>query len=258
MASARYAVRLDDSMADAHAILGTVLGSGEFDWTAAEREFERAMALSVPAGGVPHDYAWCHAMWFLLPLRRVEAALSRMRRAVEADPLDPFYNALVGCLLFMGRQLDAAEEQLRHAIDLDPGFFFPHWLLSSVCAALDRPDDAVAAAERANELSRGQAMTVALVGRFYGTTGRVAEARRLIDELLARRRVSYVPASALAYIYRGLGEFGESAKWLALGIEERDPILVTSLPTTPTLDPLRSRESYDAVLRRMNLDPHSS
>jgi serine/threonine-protein kinase len=113
MASARDAVRLDDSMADAHAILGTVLGSGEFDWTAAEREFERAMALSVPAGGVPHDYAWCHAMWFLLPLRRVEAALSRMRRAVEADPLDPFYNALVGCL--PGRAQHALEAPLAEA-----------------------------------------------------------------------------------------------------------------------------------------------
>ena len=118
-----------------------------------------------------------------------------------------------------------------------------YWLLSGAYAAQGRMDEAVVSAERANELSRGHGMTVALLGRFYGSSGRETEARELLEQLLARRRQSYVPATVLAYIYRGLGELEESARWLDRGIEERDPILVTSLPNLPTLDPLRSGHS---------------
>jgi hypothetical protein len=46
--AALEALRLDDSIADAHSALGTVLGSGEFDWNGAEREFRRWRNSSTP------------------------------------------------------------------------------------------------------------------------------------------------------------------------------------------------------------------
>src|SRR5512139_1421383 len=132
--AALEALRLDGTIADAHSALGTVLGSGEFDWAGAEREFGRAMELRLSAAGVRYDYVWCYAMWFLLPLGRVEQAASEMRRALELDPLDPFYNSLVGYLLHSSGQFEPAVAQLQHAVDLDPTFFFAHWFLSSVYA----------------------------------------------------------------------------------------------------------------------------
>ena len=39
------------------------------------------------------------------------------------------------------------------------------------------------------------------------------------------------------------------------GIEERDPILVTALKIAPTYDPLRSHPAFQALLRKMNLEP---
>ncbi len=128
--AALEALRLDDAIADAHSALGTVLGSGEFDWHGAEREFRRALELNPSSSAVRYDYAWCYAMWFLLPLGRVEQAMTEMRRALELDPLDPFYNSLLGCLLYMARQFAPAVAQIEHAIDLDPTFFFSYWLLS--------------------------------------------------------------------------------------------------------------------------------
>ncbi|MBE3133066.1 MAG: protein kinase, partial [Acidobacteria bacterium] len=94
--AALEALRIDDTIADAHSALGTVLGTGEFDWHGAEREFRRALELNPFSAVVRYDYAWCYAMWFLLPLGRVEQALTEMRRALELDPLDPFYNSLLG------------------------------------------------------------------------------------------------------------------------------------------------------------------
>jgi len=253
--AALAALRLDDTIADAHSVLGTVLGSGEFDWHGAEREFRRALELSPSSAVVRYDYAWCYAMWFLYPLGRLERALTEMRRALELDPLDPFYNTLVGYLLQATRQFEPAVAQLKHAVDLDPTFFFSHWFLAVAYVHNGRFDEAIPAAEKANELSGGNAVTLGALGAYYGRAGRTAEARQLLEELTARRRLTYVPASALAWAHMGVGELDESLEWIARGIEERDPLIVTALKSAPTYDRLRSHPAFPALLRKMNLEP---
>jgi Flp pilus assembly protein TadD len=194
-------------------------------------------------------------MWFLYPLGRVDEALTEMRRELERDPLDPFHNSLVGYLLFAARQFEPALAQLQHTIGLEPTFFFTHWFLSLLYAREGRLDEAIAAAEKANELSMGNAITVGNLGKVYGLAGRTAEARRLLEELRARRRSTYVPASAFVLVHGGLGERDEALEWIARGIEEHDPILMTSLKISPSYDPLRSHPAYQALLRKMNLEP---
>jgi len=253
--AALEALRLDDTIPDAHSALGTVLGSGEFDWNGAEREFRRALELNRSTAPVRYNFAWCYAMWFLLPLGRVEQALTEMRRALELDPLDPFYNSLLGCLLYHARQYDSAITQLRHAVDLDPTFLFSFLFLSVAHRLTGRFGESLAAAERANALSGGNALTLGTLGGAYGQAGRTAEARQILEELTARRRMAYVPASALAVVYSGLGERETTMEWITKGIEERDPILVTPLKVAPNYDPLRSQPAFQALLRKMNLEP---
>jgi serine/threonine-protein kinase len=253
--AALEALRLDDTIADAHSALGTVLGSGEFDWHGAEREFGRALELSPSSAIVRYDYAWCYAMWFLVPLGRVEQATFEMRRALELDPLDPFYNSLLGCLLHFSRQFKPAIVQLQHAIDLDPTFSFSYWFLSITYGQIGQLDEAIAAAEKANQFSGGNALMLGTLGRLYGRAGRIVEARQLLEELTARHRSSYVPACALAWAYMGVGELEKGMEWIGRSIEQRDPVTVTSLKITPTYDLLRSHPLYLALLRKMNLEP---
>jgi hypothetical protein len=82
----------------------------------------------------------------------------------------------------------------------------------------------------------------------------MAEARQLLEELMARRRLGYVPSSALAWAHNGMGELDESLEWIAEGIDECDPLLVTALKIAPTYDRLRSFPAYQALLRKMNLE----
>jgi len=253
--AALEALRLDDTIADAHSALGTVLGSGEFDWPAAEREFRRALESSPSRAVLRYNYAWCYAMYFLLPLGRVEQALTEMRRALELDPLDPFYNSLLGYLLFASRQFEPALAQLQHTVDLEPTSFNPHWFLSILYAREGRLEEAIAAAEKANELSGGNAITVGNLGKVYGLASRTAEARQLLEELTVRRRSTYVPACAFLFVHGGLGERDKALEWMARGIEEHDPVLMTSLKMSPSYDNLRSHPAYPALLRKMNLEP---
>jgi TolB-like protein/Tfp pilus assembly protein PilF len=253
--AALEALSLDATIADAHSALGTVLGSGEFDWRGAESEFGRAMELNPSTAAIRYDYAWCYAMWFLYPLGRVQEALTEMRRALELDPLDPFYNSLLGYLLHSAGQFEPAVEQLRHAIELDPAFFFAYWFLSSVYALNGRLDEAIAAGEKANELSRRHALTLGALGKVYGQAGRTAEARQILKELKARRRSGYVPPAALSWAHAGVGEIGKSLECIERGIEQHDPTVVTALKSAPVFERVRAQPAYAALLRKMNLEP---
>jgi serine/threonine protein kinase/tetratricopeptide (TPR) repeat protein len=249
--AALEALRLDDSIAEAHSVLGAVLGTGGFDWQGAEREFLRGLELN-PSSAIVHFY---YSMWFLRVVGRVEQALTEMRRALELDPLDRYNNALFGYLLHATRQFEPAVAHLQHSIDLDPTSWLPYWVLSIPYALAGRIDEAIAAAEKANKLSGRNALAVGLLGRAYALAGRTAEARQLLEELTARRRVTYVPACALAFIHRGLGELDEALEWIAKGIEERDQNSIVALKAEPGYDDMRSRPRYLALLRKMNLEP---
>jgi tetratricopeptide (TPR) repeat protein len=194
-------------------------------------------------------------MWFLLPLGRVEQALTELRRALELDPLDPFYNSVLGCLLYLTRQFGPSIAQLQHAIQLDPTFFFSYWFLSIACALHGHLDEAIAAAEKANELAGGNAMMLGSLGSVYAKAGRTAEARQLLEELARRRVLTYVPASALAFVHRSLEEIDQSMEWMAKAVEERDPVTVTAFKISPSNDPLRSDPGFQALLRKMKLEP---
>ncbi len=98
-------------------------------------------------------------------------------------------------------------------------------------------------------------MTLGVLGMCYGLAGRTSEARQLLEELIARRGSAYVPATALAFIHDGLGELDKSLEWIAKGIEERDPIMVTAFKSSPAYDRLRSHPAYQALLRKMHLEP---
>jgi tetratricopeptide (TPR) repeat protein len=245
------ALRLDDTITETHSVLGAVLGAGEFDWLRAEHEFRRALELN-PSSAVARYY---YSNWYLLPLGRVEQALTEIRRAFELDPLELFYNALLGYLLHVTRQFEPAVAQLKHAIDLDPTFWFPYWFLSITFALNGRRDEAIAAAEKASELSGRNALAVGVLGRTYGLSGRTAEARKLLEELEGRRRSGYVPPSSIAMIQRGLGDLENALEWWTRGVEEHDLLLAISLKSEPGYDPLRSHPRYQVLLRKMNLEP---
>jgi serine/threonine protein kinase/Tfp pilus assembly protein PilF len=249
--AALAALRLDDTIAEAHGVLGAALGVGEYDWQGAERDFRRALELDPSSGWVRYWYANFH----LCPMGRVEESLTVMRLALELNPLDPVYNTHVGYFLHVARQFEPAIAHLRHAVDLDPTFYYPYWFLSIIDAHVGRHEEAVAAAEKATELSGRTALTVGLLGRCYGLAGRTAEARQLLEELEARRRSSYVPASSIAMIHRGLGNLAKALELWVRGIEEHDILLVTSLKAEPGYDAVRSHPAYQALLRKMNLEP---
>jgi serine/threonine-protein kinase len=249
--AALEALKLDDTLAEAHSSLGTILGMWDFDWMGAEREYQLALKLNGGSPIIRFEYAF----YVLRPTGRMKEAVTEARQALERDPLHPWYNTQLGYLYHASREYDLATAHYLRVIELDPNYYPAHWLLSLTYAQKGQLNQAIVAAEKANELSGRNSVTLGFLGRWYAMAGRTTEAQQLLEELEARRRMTYVPPSSFGTIHRGLGEMDKGLEWMARGIEERDPINVLALKCEPAYDALRSHPAYQALLRKMNLEP---
>jgi len=249
--AAMEALRRDETLAEAHSMLGIVTGIFDFDWAGAEREFRRALELNPASPIVRYSYGF----WLLRPVGRSEEALLQVKQAVELDPLSPNYNAWLGVVYnSMGRH-DPAVAQYRRAIELDPSLWRPHWLLSLALGQMKDFEESIAEAEKACDLSGRNAPTLGVLGMAYGRAGRRAEAEAILEQLTARGRTGYVSSFAMACIYSGLGDFDHVLEYLDKGIDERDVLVVSIMKAEHgLLSPIWDHPRYHALLRKMKLE----
>jgi len=88
----------------------------------------------------------------------------------------------------------------------------------------------------------------------YARLGRLADARRILDQLLAKARTYYFPGDSIAAVYVGLGDKDEAFRWLERAFEEHSYPLYTFL-FDPEFRPLRSDPRFADLLRRIGVDP---
>ena len=87
-AAARKALELDSLLAEPHTSLASINFMFNWDWSSAEREFRRAIALNP---NYPVAHAWYGG--YLAAMGRHDEAISEGRRAQELDPLSLITNA---------------------------------------------------------------------------------------------------------------------------------------------------------------------
>jgi serine/threonine-protein kinase len=247
--AAMEALSRDETLAEAHSALGAVMGSGEFDWLGAEREFRRALELN-PASSLVQAH---FAVFFLRPTGRLEEAVWQAQQAVELDPLSASLNGELAYLYYLTGQHDLAIEQIRRTIEMDPSYFPPHLVLAITYGCIGRWDPAIAAAQKACELSGRSPIALGVLAREYGRAGRRGEAQTLLEELMARRRTAYALPVALVAAHLSLGDVQQAIEWAETGVEERDVLVVCGLKSDPGYADLRRHPHYQALLRKINL-----
>jgi hypothetical protein len=113
--------------------------------------------------------------------------------------------------------------------------------------------DAISSLERSYELSGGIPFTLGFLAYVYGRAGRSDDAKRLLDRAGELAAAGYVPPSAFAMGYVGLGDWDAAFHWLDRAVDGRDPIIMP-MKTFPFLDPMRGDERYLALLSKMCLE----
>jgi len=246
-AAAERALEMDESLAEAHATMGQIATSYDWDWAAAEREYERALALSPNYATAHHWYA-VH----LLNMGRHHEALREVTTAQELDPLSIVISNVVGATHYFAEDLEQAETWLRKTLELDANFAMAHMFLARTLFLHGRLAEAIMEAREAARLSKNDYRSVATLGFVCAKAGQPEEARRILEEFAAQSKGAYVAPTHFAYVLAGLDESDRMFGWLEKACLERDVLLLATL-TDPLLAPMRSDPRFADLLRRVGL-----
>jgi TolB-like protein/DNA-binding winged helix-turn-helix (wHTH) protein/Tfp pilus assembly protein PilF len=242
-AAAIKALELDSELGEAHTSLAVCLDGFDWDFDAAEKEFQRAIELSPGYATAHHWYAW-----HLSHIGRNEEAIAEMRKAENLDPLSLIINADLAELLLLARSYDESIQQSRKTIEMDPNFALAHNQLGQAYFQKQMYEPAIAELEKSVQLSEGSPTCIANLARAYAASGRRSEAEKLLSDLKKRSSPSASLASQIAIVYAALGDKDQAMNWLEKGYEER---FNPGVLLRPGFDPLRSDSRFQNLVHRM-------
>jgi TolB-like protein/Flp pilus assembly protein TadD len=241
------ALEIDESLAEAHASLAFTIASFDWDWTAAEKETQRALDLN-PNSAIAH-FACAHV---LSDLARHNEAASEATQAIALEPMVPLFRALGAMFLHHAGHNDKAYSTLQKALEIEPNFWITHLTLGKVLIQQQKYAEAVAEFEKAKELSHGNSEAIASIGYAAALAGYPLRARAVLDELKSLANQRYVPPFNLALAYHALGSQNQAVSALDRACEERD-VRLRLLKVDPRWDSLRSNPRFAAILNRIGL-----
>ena len=246
-AASTRALEIDDRLAEAHTSLAFVRAWHDWDWPAAESEFERALQLNPNYATARHWYAL-----YLMAMGREVEALEEIKRAHEIDPLSLPINRDVGLIYYRARQYDRAIEQYLKTIELDPSFWSAHQHLGWAYEQKAMYAEAIAELNQAMASAGDRPSIRAQLGHVHAVSGRREAAEKALGELREQSKQPCVSPYEIATIYAGLGENDQAFAWLDQAYLDRSGWLIY-LKVEPMLDGLRADPRFTDMLHCVGL-----
>jgi len=242
-AAARKAIELDDTTSLAHAALGLVLYRFDWDWTAAEKEFRRALEINP-------SFADGHRMFgvFLSAMGRTAEALEELEEARKLDPLSTQVLLNFAAAYRDSGQNERAIAEFQAALAKSPTLGRAHAELGEAYLAHGDLDASIRELQAAGRSLR----TLAYLGHAYAVSGNRTEAHKILGELDGLSRQRFVSPFDIAGVQAGLGQIEGAIASLAKACDIRDPE-VSRLLVDRRMETLRSDVRFRALERRVGL-----
>jgi tetratricopeptide (TPR) repeat protein len=216
-AAALRALALDDESADARVAVGHVMFIAEWDWIAAERSFQRALAINPN-----HAEAYLHYGVLMEALGDLDRGFQLKLQGLECDSTSALAHVQIANSFWNQRRYDDVIVWTNKALDRDPQHLFARELLAVAYWKMGDLQRFQTHLQRARELSDGTQL---------GNT-----------------------EFELVMQYAYVGDLDAAFDHLQRMLDARDPALV-HLAVAPQWDSLRLDPRFNECLARMNLRP---
>lgn len=241
--AAARSLELDNDIAEGHEAMAHVKMLYDWDWAVAESEFKRALQLNP-------NYAPAHQRYAiqLATMGRIEEATTEIKRAQQIDPLSLIINTDITLILYLQERYEEAIEQCYKTLELDPNFSVAHFQLGLAMEQVGRFDEAIEAFGRGVTFS-GDRTFYSASAYTYARSGRIEEARKLLNAALELSEHRYVSPYRIATIYVGLNEIEKAIEWLMRAYQERSVWLIhLHMKVDPRLKVLHSDQRFKEIL----------
>jgi TolB-like protein/Flp pilus assembly protein TadD len=239
--AAQKALQMSTSSATAYSVLGFVAGKRDFEWTKAENQFRKALALN------PNDPDTLNnAGEISTACGKSRAALQRFNASLALDPLNPNTYQLLALELYLNGDYSAAESALRKSLSINSDIDFSHYLIGAIRLLQGRREEALREFEAEIGIP-GRDAGLALVNHALG---RKAESDAALARLVNESGRFWPYGVARVHAYRG--EHDQAFEWLEQAYTARDEELPFGL-RDPYLVPLHGDVRWSALIKKMNL-----
>jgi TolB-like protein/Tfp pilus assembly protein PilF len=242
--AAQRALLADPTIPEAHCVLANIAATYDWNFDAAEREYQRAISMD-PSNPTAH-------YWYsqVLTMRnRLPEAQREMSLVLDLDPVAPTIRAEN---FYYARDYDSEIAQARHTLEQYPTFMLARFWLASGYREKKMYPEAIQEFQQVLKQAGDNPAMLTVYGHALAVSGDKTGARKVLAELHGLAQTRYVPAVYFAVMHVGLGEYDTAFKWFDKALQERNDRLVY-LAVDPLADPLRSDRRFPNLLTRIGL-----
>lgn len=240
-AAAEKAVTLAPDEADGYAARADLRASFIWDWTGAEADLAKALAIDPSDSEVQHRYAF-----LLANLGRLPEAIAAQRKAIELDPLSSHAWENLGRYRMFNKDFAGAHEAMRRALEIQPDSPFGLHHLGALQLLEGNAAQALATFYKVDD----EAFRLYGISMAEYSLGHATESRRALDELTAKHEQEAAYQIAEAHAWRG--ETDEAFDWLGRAYRQRDGGL-SDIKVNLLVASLRGDPRFQALVQKMNL-----
>jgi TolB-like protein/DNA-binding winged helix-turn-helix (wHTH) protein len=246
-AAANKALELAPNLSDAHTSLGFASFYYDWDWSTAERQFKKALALN-PNNQIAHEFYSS----FLHVMGRLDEAEAENRIAKELDPMDGWLYDDKGWMLLSRRKPEAAIPEFQRAIELNPKFPAAHLSLAVAYTRVGRFQEAFDEVHKAEQLGGDPTRVLEILGSVQALSGDLAGAQGTVDRLRKGNIGGRVSPYSVALIYTAMGKKSDALDWLEKCYKDEDTWTVW-IGVLVEWDSLRSEPRFRNLIHRLKL-----
>jgi eukaryotic-like serine/threonine-protein kinase len=245
------ALEIDDTLVEAHAAFGSVKALYKWDWTGAETEYKRALALG-PNNAQAHNRYGQFLVW----TGRDDGGITENKRAQDLDPLSPMIAGDLGYEYMVAGRYDESILQCKKAIELEPSAMWLHAYLAWAYARKGDYAQAISEHEKmgsqGHEVSAENQLIASGLGWIYAVAGRRRDAEKVLEQFNSISSDPTVDPYWVAAVHAGLGDKGRAFELLEKSYRQHSANLAYIKPD-PFWDNLHFDSRYLDLLRRMGL-----
>jgi len=246
--AANKALSLDPSLAEAHIAMAAVLEAYDWNWKGAEREYKRAIELNPSLAGA---HAW-YGM-FLRDRGRVKEAIPELELAYRLDPVSMITLVNLSTAYAMNGDLQSAIRHVKICVEIEPLSPKPMLMLAGLYRKSKQDDMARQTFERARELMGHNPHGLSSIAAVYASTGRKAEAEKVLEQVRGMARVRYVSPYDIAMVYMAMQQYDQAVPYLEAAYRERSTGMIF-LCERKYSQAYRASRRFRELLSRLRLD----
>ena len=239
------ALKYDDSLAEAHTSLASIMAATDWNWQGAENEYRRAIELNP---NYPTAHHWYGSQ--LLLQGRTDQGIQELKTAQQLDPLSLGINKDLAVGLIYARNYEKALQQCRKTLEIEPTFLVMATYMAQIYELQQNYTEATAEIEKAHAAAPEDAEIAYGLGQAYVLAGKKTEALKIASELNQPGK-AFLPKEA-AYLYSLLGEKEQAIAILQKAADDHI-LAVAELNVDPRLAELRKDARAGQILQKIGL-----